>query len=237
MQQRPESARVRTCLAASVHFRGLPADDLDRIAGLARISSLKDGQLLYREGGKLDSLWVVLRGSLRISSTGDGEEFVYALLGAGSFFGLGYILSSRLLAVSASAYGATDVAVVDGTRFRELLDKSPRLWRHVGGLLVNRLSLAMVAMRDISSAPLGKRIVRRLLGQASGRRDLHADGRIELRVTQSDLAAMLGASRSKVNAELKRLESERMIELGYRTIALVSLPKLRELAGPDVFAF
>jgi CRP/FNR family transcriptional regulator/CRP/FNR family cyclic AMP-dependent transcriptional regulator len=237
MLQRLDSARLRTCLAASVHFRELPADDLDCIAGLGRISALKDGQLLYRAGSKLHSLWIVLGGSLRISSTGDGEEFVYAVLGPGSFFGLGYVLSSKLLAVSAGAYGATEVAAIDGERFLALLDKSPRLWRHVGGLLANRLSLAMLAVRDISSAPLDKRIVRRLLGQASGGRDLYPGGRVELRLTQSDLAAMLGASRSKVNAELKRLESRRMIEVGYRTIALVSLPKLHELAGQDVFAF
>ena len=78
MLQRLDSARLRTCLAASVHFRELPADDLDRIAGLGRIGALKDGQLLYRAGGKLQSLWIVLTGSLRISSIGDGEEFVYA---------------------------------------------------------------------------------------------------------------------------------------------------------------
>jgi hypothetical protein len=49
---------------------------------------------------------------------------------------------------------------------------------------------------------------------------------------------MLGASRSKVNAELKRLESARMIEVGYRTDrARCSLQKLHELAGQDVFAF
>ena len=153
MQQRPESTRFRTCLAASVHFRELPADDLDRIASLGRINALKDGQLLYRGGGKLDSLWVVLTGSLRISSTDDGAEFVYAVLGPGSFFGLGYILSSKQLAVSASAYGATEVAAIDGAQFLALLDKSPRLWRHVGGLLADRLSLAMMAVRDISSAP------------------------------------------------------------------------------------
>ena len=70
-------------------------------------------------------------------------------------------------------------------------------------------------------------------------RDPNARGEVRLDwpFTQSDLAAMLGASRSKVNAELKRLESARMIEVGYRTIALVSLQKLHELAGQDVFAF
>jgi len=238
MRHRLESARVRTCLAGSVHFGTLPAEDLDRIASLCRVSALKDGQPLYKAGGELDSFWIVLSGSLRISSTGDGDEFVYALLGVGSYFGLGHILGRKKLSVGASAYGATEVAEIDGARFIELLDKSPGLWRHVAGLMADRLSLAMLAVRDISSAPLQKRIVRRLLGQVSdGGHDPAAEARIELRITQSDLAVMLGASRSKINVELKRLENERLIEVGYRTVALVDLAGLRTLAGTDVFAF
>jgi CRP-like cAMP-binding protein len=238
MQRRPESMRVRMCLAASAHFRALPAEDLDRIAALCRVSTLEDGRLLYHAHSKLDRFWIVLRGSLRIFSTDESDEFVYALLGPGSYFGLSYILSRKQLAVAAGAYGATEVAAVDGERFLELLDKSPRLWRHVGGLLADRLNLAMMVIRDISSAPLRKRVVRRLLGQAlSGGRDLGAGARVELRITQSDLAAMLGTSRSKMNAELKHLEKERLIEIGYRTIALANFERLREIAGPDVVAF
>ena len=59
----------------------------------------------------------------------------------------------------------------------------------------------------------------------------------EVRVTQSDLGRMLGASRSKVNAELKRLEQGGMLKLSYRSITLLDTRRLQELAGPDVFAF
>lgn len=237
MQRRPEFSRVRTSLAASAHFRALQGEDLDRIASLCRVYALEDGQPLLKESGELDRFWIVLRGGLRVSSTGDGEEFVYALLGPGSFFGLGYLLSKKPLGVMAGAYGATEVAVIDGERFVTLLDQSPRLWHHIAKVLVDRLSLAMMALRDLSTAPLALRIVRRLLGQAVSGGDLGGDASIELRITQSDLAAMLGASRSKVNAELKRLESQRLIEVRYRTVTLVNLARLRSLAGPDIFAF
>ena len=72
---------------------------------------------------------------------------------------------------------------------------------------------------------------------AASASDISGDKRIELRVTQTDLARMLGASRSKVNAELKRLERDDLIKVGYRTITLVDVARLHELAGPDVFAF
>lgn len=237
MQRRPEFARIRTSLAASAHFSALAAKDLDRLAALGRLVRLSDGVSLHEAGARIDSFWIVLSGCLRVStSSKEGEEFVYALLGAGSFFGLAYILVEGTIGVSARAYGATEVAAIDGERFVTLLDHTPGLWRHVAALLCRRLSIAMMAIRDISSAPLSQRLVRRLVGQAISH-GLGANARVELRVTQSDLAVMLGASRSKVNAELKRLEAHGLIEVGYRVIALRELARLHALAGPDIFAF
>jgi CRP-like cAMP-binding protein len=239
MERRPEFARIRICLAGSVHFSSLSGEELDAIAELGRLVRLDDGQSVHRPGDPVSSFWIVLSGSLRItSSEKDGGEFVYALLGAGSFFGLGYLLADAPLGVSASAYGASEVAAISGERFVALCDNTPGLWRHVTKMMTRRLSIAMIALRDISNAPLSRRIVRRLAGQAVGRgADLANDARIELRVTQADLAVMLGASRSKVNAELKQLEADGLIEVGYRVIALRDLARLRALAGPDVFAF
>src|SRR5262245_6371045 len=239
MQRRPEFARIRTSLAGSVHFSTLPARDLDAIAELGRVVRLGDSALLYEAGSPQTSFWLVLSGSLRVTSEdADGGEFVYALLGPGSFFGLGYLLMDERLAISARAYGATDVAAIEAAGFVALLDRTPGLWRHVAKLMTRRLSIAMIAIRDISSATLSQRIVRRLVGQSMSHGPDPLDGAsVELRVTQSDLAVMLGASRSKVNAELKRLEAEGLIHVGYRTVALRDLARLRTMAGANVFAF
>jgi Mn-dependent DtxR family transcriptional regulator len=56
-------------------------------------------------------------------------------------------------------------------------------------------------------------------------------------MTQTDLARMLGTSRSRVNSQLRRLESEGLVRSGYRGITLLDLPRLRTLAGKDVKAF
>ena len=61
-----------------------------------------------------------------------------------------------------------------------------------------------------------------------GGRDVPAEG---------DLARMLGTSRSRTNSELRRLESEGLIRSGYRSITLLDLPRLRELAGKDLKGF
>jgi CRP-like cAMP-binding protein len=239
MHRRPEFPRIRTALARSAHFRDLSPEDLDCLAELGRVRRLHDGELAGSAGSRNREIWIVLSGSLRMSSvTAAGKEFVYAILGPGGFYGIGSALGSVKTMVDAHAAGAATLIVLDGSQFFALLDERRWLWRHVAKLLHRRLTLALSVIRDISDAPLPQRIVRRLLGQAmSGGSDISGDKGVELRVTQTDLGRMLGASRSKVNAELKRLERDRLIKVGYRAITLVDVPRLHELAGPDVFAF
>jgi CRP-like cAMP-binding protein len=238
MHRRPEFLRIRAALARSFHFRDLLPDDLDRLAELGRIRRLRDGELAGRAGRRNREIWIVLSGSLRMSSvTAGGREIVYAMLGPGGFYGIGSALGAKTT-VDARAAGAATLIVLNGSQFFDLLDERRWLWRHVARLLHQRLNLAMSVVRDISVAPLPQRIARRLLGQAmSGGSDVSGDNRIELRVTQTDLGRMLGASRSKVNAELKRLERGQLIKVGYRTITLVDVERLHELAGTDVFVF
>ncbi|HEV7477147.1 MAG TPA: Crp/Fnr family transcriptional regulator [Burkholderiales bacterium] len=239
MNQRPEFTRIRAQLGKSLHFRDLRPTDLDALAELGRIRRLNDNELASAAGRPQEELWVVLAGGLRLSTvTESGDEFVYAILGQGSFYGLGHVIGTRTTNADARAFGPTELAVMEGEPFLALLDRHPRLWRHAAGLLVRRLSLAMSVVRDVSVAPLDQRIARRLLGQAmGGGADINGSAPLELRVNQSDLGRMLGASRSRVNAELRRMAGEGLLKIGYRTLTLVDLARLHEIAGPEVFAF
>jgi CRP/FNR family cyclic AMP-dependent transcriptional regulator len=239
MGQRPEFARIRALLEKSLHFRELRAAELDAIAGLCRLRRLRDAEVAGAAGRRHEELWIVLQGGLRLSTvTAAGDEFVYAVLGPGSFYGLAHVIGSSNAIVETRAFGPTELAAIDGEPFLAMLDANPRLWRHVVGLLVRRLSLAMSVIRDFSVAPLDQRIARRLLGQAmGGGADIGDDAPVEMRINQADLSRMLGASRSRVNAELKRMESEGLLKVGYRTLTLADLARLREIAGPEVFAF
>ena len=239
MGQRPEFTRIRALLEKSLHFRDLMPAELAGLAELGRLRRLRDGEPASAEGRPLDELWIVLQGGLRLSTlTAGGDEFVYALLGPGSFYGLSHVITGRNTLADARAFGVTELAIIDGEPFLAMLDANQRLWRHFAGLVVRRLSLAMSVIRDFSVAPLEQRIARRLLGQAMGGGiDITGSAAIELRINQSDLGRMLGASRSRVNAELRRMESQDLLKIGYRTLSLVDLPRLHEIAGPEVFAF
>ncbi|HEV3008905.1 MAG TPA: helix-turn-helix domain-containing protein, partial [Burkholderiales bacterium] len=130
----------------------------------------------------------------------------------------------------------TDLAAFPGAALLAMLDERPRLWRHVSGLLSRRLRLALLTLRDNSVAPLPERIARRLLGHALSS-DLRGLTQVPVRMTQADLALMLGASRSRTNAAITILEGSGLIRAGYRGITILDLPGLRRLAGRGIYAY
>jgi CRP-like cAMP-binding protein len=241
MERRPEFERIRAALAGSIHFRELEPGDLDHIAAMGRIRRLRDGQIAPPDGGHGKHFFIVVSGCIRLSAASrSGGEFVYALLGPGSFYGIGNVIKGINTRAEAHASGETEIAVSDGAMLLALLDRTPRLWRAIAVLLHRRLTHAMWAMRDNSVATLRERIVRRLLalGHAvHAGHDFTRKAPITLRLTQSDLGRMLATSRSRINSELKRLEREGLVEARYRTIALTDLAGLLEVAGSDVFVF
>jgi CRP/FNR family transcriptional regulator, cyclic AMP receptor protein len=237
MLRRREFGRIRSALATSAHFQALEATDLDRLAQLGRLQRLRHAERAARGGSEDDHFYFILSGAVRVSSRMPGrKEYVYAVLGRGSYFGLATAVRRAAFTADAYAFGATDLAVFTGPSLVTMFDERPLLWRHVCSLLSRRLRLALLALRDNSVAPLPERLARRLLGHALSS-DLRGLTEIPVRMTQADLALMLGASRSRTNAALKTLESRGLVKAGYRGITILDLPGLRKLAGPGIYAY
>jgi CRP-like cAMP-binding protein len=102
--------------------------------------------------------------------------------------------------------------------------------------VIKSLATRVTEMFDVMEADLlpslRARVYQRLqrLAQFNGRPDRF--GHIELPLTQQDIAQSLNASRPKVQQELKRLETEGVIRLGYRRITLLQTRPTRQLDAP-----
>jgi len=236
MQRRREFGRIRSTLAASWHFQALEGADLDRLAEIGRLQRLRHAERAMQAGTR-DRLWIILSGAVRVSNQTPGsKEYVYAVLGPGSYFGLATAVHDAPFPADARAFGATDLAAFRGDALAAMVEERPSLWRYVSDLLSRRLRLALLIMRDNSVAPLPERIARRLLGHALSS-DVRGLQEVQVRMTQTDLALMLGGSRSRTNAAIKKLERLGLIRAGYRGITILDLPGLRKLAGPGVTAY
>ncbi|MBV8501283.1 MAG: Crp/Fnr family transcriptional regulator [Paucibacter sp.] len=228
-----DNRRIRIVLGRSPHTGSMPGELLDRLARLGRVEQYGDGELIYAAWRPMHRFWMILSGGLRVSVlSSDGSARTIAVLGEGSYYAVGALAKDGISAKSeVHSLGDTRLAVFDVLQL-ELEFSSDKGFEQCRRLLIYQRVWAIADLYgDLLDAPLQRRLARRLLGQAlsAGR-----DPDIELWVTQTDLAAMLGASRSRVNTELRRLEANGAIRLGYRKIVVQSLALLRDAAGADV---
>ena len=233
-----DQSRIRLALSRSAHFGKLTPEVLDRLAAAARMRHARHGERLGSPDGRDDHLWIVVSGAVRISTRPKegSREVVHAVIGPGSYFGLANAVRHGPYTYDARAFGATDLAVIDGSRLQAGLEQYPRLWRRVSGLLAHRLKVALDVVGDNRVLPLAERLVRRLIGVATSS-ELPDGTQPTVSMTQGDLARMLDAGRSKINLALKRLEAQGLLRTGYRSITLLDMPALRALAGREVEPF
>ncbi|MDB5874986.1 MAG: Crp/Fnr family transcriptional regulator, partial [Ramlibacter sp.] len=213
----PEFARIRVGFGASAYFGGLPAPSLDRLASIATLERFDNGGLVHPAGTPAEKLSLVLAGGLSVSwATDHHPPVTIAMIGEGGFYNIGAFVEGVAFETEARAERNTVLASIDGAALRALMHADTSINELVPRLIVGRVQTVMSLYVDVVSAPLRRRLARRLLSQAmaSGKRCGRTE--FELPVSQTALAQMLAASRSKVNAELRKLERDGIVRLGYR---------------------
>lgn len=219
-------------MARSPLFQGIDPEELTRIAQTMSHRRYRRHEVIFHEGDPGDALHVVLAGRVKIArQSPDGEEAIVATLGPGDTFGELVLLDGASRSATATAMEATESVTLSRTTFQALVDGgSPFRWSLLGGVahrvrrltdqltevhfldLAGRLALAMVRLAE-EAAP-GATTNVRLVGH----------------LTQSELAAMVGGTRQRVNQILGELADEGLIELD-GGIVVRDVVALRNRAG------
>jgi hypothetical protein len=126
MQRRGEYERIRLALSRSAHFGSLAPATIDRLAEIGSLRHARHAERLGRADTVDENLWIVVSGAVRISTRPHAgrRECVHAVLGDGSYFGLANAVGHGPFTFDARAFGASDVAVIDGKRLAPVLDQT-----------------------------------------------------------------------------------------------------------------
>ena len=209
----------------------LAAADLRDIASKGRLHSYRSGTTLFREGDPGDALYVVVEGNVRIVVlSAEGTEATVAMLGPGEFVGDLALLDGRPRSASAIASEPTKTLIVTRDDFADWLSRRPKAAFALLETLSLRVRRTDEALTDLAFLDLPHRLAKRLwdIGvvrspQGSGR----TRANIRLRITQAELASMLGVSRESVNKQLNAFAREGWLKLGRGSITLVDPEALR----------
>jgi CRP-like cAMP-binding protein len=175
-------------------FAELQPDELDRLAGASSREDLRRGDIIFRERDAPDRLYVVLEGRIAISKrSADGREAVVALMEPGDLFGDMGLFQPQGRSAEARALEPSAVLAVAFEPVREIYEDRPELLWGVVALLADRVRTMDDVLADSVFLDVTGRTAKRLLEMASERDEF------VLPITQEELAAMVGASRERVN--------------------------------------
>ena len=180
-------------------FEGITERLLEEVANYCVCRALERGDTLFSMGDRPDAMYIVLSGRIAIVTTApDGRDSVISLMEEGDLFGEMGLFDGRGRSAGARALEGSEVLAVPYGPVRRLYEENPdHLWRVVS-MLVRRLRAAGTALTDAVFLDVVGRTAKRLLTFAGD------DDSFVLPVTQEELAAMVGASRERVNKAISQ---------------------------------
>ncbi len=214
-------------------FGVLPEEAMERLAEKAVRRSYGRGEIVFREDDPGDALCVVVEGLVKVYRTSlDGDEMLLVTLGPSAVFGELPMVDGGLRSASAAAVEATTLLMITRTALLDALRNSPelidRLLRSLGSM-VRRLTDQAA---DLVFLDLPGRVAKLLLRMAEERgTGDEADQAMDLQLTQTDLANMVGGSRQSVNQVLNSFERLGYVELDGRRIVIRKPDQLKRRAG------
>lgn len=206
------------------------------ILRLGTVKRYRDGATIAMRGDPPREWWGVAKGSVRVSTHHlQGRQSTLTFVEPGIWFGDIAMLDGEQRTHDAHAHGDTTLVCVAAADFQRLLDDHPDLYKALVRLQVRRLRHLFNRLDDLHALPLRPRLARQLLEltRSFGEEgDTPADGiRIALPLPQEDLAQLVGASRQRVNQELKCLEREDTIRVRRGELVVCQLSALERAAS------
>jgi CRP/FNR family cyclic AMP-dependent transcriptional regulator len=203
-----EADARRAALSRTQIFQSLPPGEIEAIASRTAVRRVARNEAVLRRGDPNGGMVVIMAGRVRVSVVSeDGKEATLSVLGAGEVLGEMSLLDGEPCSADVTAQEDCVLLVIDRAQFLSLLRANSGLCLHLMALLTRRLRRANAALEDMALLDLPTRLGRLLARLASDYGvPVRSGTRIEVRLSQKDLSTLVGASREKVNRQIREWE-------------------------------
>ena len=183
-------------------FRDLTAAQLQELAPLLHRKAFAAGATLMTAEQAGEVVYFILSGTVKVyAEHEDGSEVILSILGRGEIVGEMSALDQPMRSASVVTLENTVALWMDRATFHRCLLTMPRLAYNLAYVLSARLRMADEQIRALACLEVENRIARQLIAFADryGQSQPNGDTHIPIRLTQGDIAALIGASREHIN--------------------------------------
>ena len=215
-------------------FAGLSDSELARVSRDLHRRHYGGGETIFHQGDAGDAIYLIVSGRVRIYvPTEEGQEVSVIFYGPGGMFGEMALVDQKPRSATAEAMEDTTVLAMSSTRFYQHLQGNYQIALNLMQLLSGRLRATTDQMRAMASLDVSRRTIQALL-RLAGQQGSPAPEGIRLgRLTQQELASLVGSSRESVNRALRALARKGLVAVLGGQIVVRRLGELAKLLGEE----
>lgn len=212
-------------------FNGIKKESLKKIKENSEIITLKKNACLYTDKEKLRYIYFVIKGNVSlIKSTENGEDKVIFILKSGDMINQP-IMRNETSAIECWGFTNSKILKICFDIFEKIMSQDYTLARNCMSYMEKRIRRLYRQLKNTAHPTLEKRLCVKLyrLGLEYGESKDSNFIKINLNITVTYLAKMLGCHRESLSRILRRLEKEEVIKILGRTY-FVDMKKAHDLA-------
>lgn len=206
------------------YFADLPADELERLAGVAKLIQCGAQTTLFHEGDPALGLYCLLQGRVKVMRfSPEGRQLIVREFHPGDTFNeVGALDAAPNAATAVADADNTEVLLIPGDVVRDLTARYPELGSRIMRAMARKLRFAMKRVNRLALMDVKQRLCAWLLdnvdesGTVSG-------------ISQEDLAAQLGTVRQVIGRALADLREAGLVEVRRGAIRVLDAERIKQL--------
>lgn len=214
-------------------FSQFPTTELAALGQRLQRKRYHAGQVIFQRGDPGSSLLLITSGQVRIALTSSaGKEVLLTLLGPGDFFGDLALLDGEPRSADALAHTECELWSLQRTEFLGFLEAHASVAKDLLSIMSHRLRRNADLIEEVAFLDVGARLARLLLSLMA-ERGSRSEDRVVIagKLTQSDLANMVGATRESVNKWLATYQRQGLVAWDKTQLIVRDPEGLRERAA------
>src|SRR5438105_12672179 len=185
-------------------FAGLADEDIRGLMALAKRRTFRSGEVIFHRDDPGQVLYMIKEGKVKICLISpDGQEISLVVFGKGEYFGDLALLDGLPRSADAIALEKVECYTLQRSDFQKAIMKNPKIAIQVLEVLSKRIRSTDQMVEDLIFLDVYGRVAKKLLELSDAHGMKTGEGvLIDVRLTQQELASMVGASRESVNKVL-----------------------------------
>jgi CRP/FNR family cyclic AMP-dependent transcriptional regulator len=194
-------------------FSKLNPEELQKLSLIAKKQNLGPGSVVFFEGDRSDSLYVILSGSVKVyQTTNDGREKILKTFGKGDIFGEFAMIDGQPRSAAVATLEKTEMLTLNHRDFRTFATAAPEILWKVLEALCERLRKTTEDVTDIAYRDVPYRLLKALIELAEKSGQKYKDGvKIAVQLSSQDLANRVASNPQRVARLMNRFQDENLI--------------------------